>query len=93
MLRLRRSALATGLAAAIATTAPAVAGESAAVTDLRPQLLPPADTGKPSGVMPPASDGPATAGHCLPPLPCGTRLYGTLRRDGGVELQVPALRW
>ena len=33
------------------------------------------------------------ATQCAPPLPCGTRLLGSVRKDGAVELQVPALRW
>jgi hypothetical protein len=27
------------------------------------------------------------------PRPCGTRLLGTVRKNGAVELQLPALRW
>ena len=53
---------------------------------------PPADTGKPVILAPPPlSD--ADRENCLPGLPCGTRLLGTVRKNGAVELQVPALRW
>jgi hypothetical protein len=56
-------------------------------------LLPPAESGKP--LIPPA---PPNAGigapeGCLAPLPCGTKLLGAARKNGAVELQVPALRW
>ena len=55
-------------------------------------LSPPADTGKP--LLPPAPGaGVRDPEGCTPALPCGTRLLGTVRRNGGVELQVPALRW
>lgn len=55
-------------------------------------LSPPADTGKP--LLPPAPGaGVQGPDACAAPLPCGTRLLGTARRNGGVELQVPALRW
>jgi hypothetical protein len=44
--------------------------------------------------VPPAAPlGQAETGGCLPALPCGTRLLGTVRKNGAVELQVPALRW
>lgn len=77
-----------------AALTPAVAGQSAADPDVLPGLPPPADTGKPAIVPPPAAaleqDDP---GSCQPPLPCGTRLLGTVRKNGAVELQVPVLRW
>jgi hypothetical protein len=77
-----------------AALAPAVAGESAGDLDLSPGLPPQADTGKPA-IVPPltASLGQSQTGSCLPPLPCGTRLLGTVRKNGAIELQIPALRW
>ena len=33
------------------------------------------------------------AERCLPALPCGTLLLGDVRKNGAVELRVPALRW
>ena len=32
-------------------------------------------------------------GTALPALPCGTQLLGTVRKNGAVELAVPAFRW
>ncbi len=84
---------AAGLAYGIAM--PAVAGQSDASLDLFgtvPLLPPSAETGKPATQMPRPA-GANEAGPCLPELPCGTRLYGTVRKNGAVELQVPALRW
>jgi hypothetical protein len=77
-----------------AALAPAVAGESAVDLDLSPGLPPQADSGKPA-IVPPltASLGQSRTGSCLPPLPCGTRLLGTVRKNGAIELQIPALRW
>jgi hypothetical protein len=56
-------------------------------------LSPPADTGKPLLPGPPAAAGAGEPERCVSPLPCGTRLLGTVRKDGAVEVQVPALRW
>ena len=76
------------------TLAPAFAGQAAAQLDLSPGLPPAADSGKPAIVPPPvAALGRSETGGCLPPLPCGTRLWGTVRKNGAVELQVPALHW
>ncbi len=78
----------------MAAAGAAAAGESNAAVDLwaPPSSLPlPADRGKPL-MLPPLEAGPDTS-HCLPPLPCGTQLYGAIQKDGAVELQVPALRW
>ncbi len=77
---------------------PAVAAESTHRLDLSgvlPGLPAPADTGKPAIVPPATAAEPPRTGatHCAPPLPCGTRLLGTVRKNGAVELQVPALRW
>jgi hypothetical protein len=92
------------VAASVAGTPAAVGGEvrdagaaASAPVDLSLPLLPvpPADTGKPAVVAPsvqfayPERSPPA----CLPALPCGTRVIGEVRKNGAVELQVPALRW
>jgi hypothetical protein len=82
------------LAAAIIAAAPAIAGQPGSAVDLwtAPTILPPADSGKPMIFTPPAVV-PRLAEDCLPGMPCGMRLLGTVRRNGAVELQVPALRW
>jgi hypothetical protein len=58
------------------------------------QGAPPAESGKPAIGGPPTS-APETGGPrpCAPPLPCGARLFGSVRKNGAIELQVPALRW
>jgi hypothetical protein len=55
---------------------------------------PAADSGK-AAIVPPAARAPGQeeSEKCVPALPCGTRLLGAVRRNGAVELQVPALRW
>ena len=87
--------MSAALAAAIIATAPAVAGQSGAVVDLwsTPNALPPADSGKPIIFTPPSVVPPRPAEDCLPGMPCGMRLLGTIHRSGVIELQVPALRW
>ena len=80
------------LIAAIAAASPALAAESGADPDLWAPQSPPVERGKPMIVMPPAMPEP-DASHCLPVLPCGTRLYGAVEKNGAVELKVPALRW
>jgi hypothetical protein len=78
----------------IAAVVPAVAGQGDTGVDLSyaaPVLPPSAATGKPR--VAPAGPVEPEPGSCIPALPCGTRLYGTLRRNGAVELQVPAWRW
>ena len=82
------------LAAAIIAAAPAIAGQPGSAVDLwsAPTVLPPADSGKPMIFTPPAVV-PRLAEDCLPGMPCGMRLLGTVRRNGAVELQIPALRW
>jgi hypothetical protein len=88
-----RIALWAALAAAANAAAPAFAGRSGAAVDLGSLLPPPADSGKaPTRLPPPGLEDNAPLG-CLPALPCGTRLLGTVRKDGAVELKVPALRW
>jgi len=83
---------------ALAGTAPApgIAGQPAVDLELSPGLPPATDSGKPA-IVPPSvaaqGQGQSQAGSCLPPLPCGTRLLGTVQKNGAVELQVPALHW
>ncbi|HVC57747.1 MAG TPA: hypothetical protein VND95_17490 [Stellaceae bacterium] len=98
---MRRSRPAFGRRLIVAATAcgiaaPALAGQSASRPDLSQTWLdlpPSAATGKPAVAMPPLATGQPGAGPCLPPLPCGTRLLGTIRKNGVVAVQVPALRW
>lgn len=75
---------------------PASAGQPATATldlsGVAAGLPPGADTGKPPVVPPVELVQPETNG-CVPALPCGTRLLGSVRKDGAVELQVPALHW
>ena len=80
----------------VGAAAPAGAGQSTiplAPPDAWSGLPPSPATGKPVIVTPPAAPEPGEAGPCLSPLPCGARLYGTARRNGAVELRVPAWRW
>lgn len=77
---------------AIGIASPALAGQSAPTADLTSSLPPRADTGKPAIGLPPAELAPEPD-SCVPALPCGTRLLGEIRKDGAVEVQVPALRW
>ena len=78
---------------ASAALAPSIAGQSGAAVDLGSLLPPPADSGKaPTRLPPPGLEDNAPLG-CLAALPCGTRLLGTIRKNGAVEVQVPALRW
>ena len=89
--------LAATIALAMTVAWPALAGQSGNAVDLSgpPAGLPrPADSGKPMfSIMPPASPGLDEAGRCLPALPCGSRLLGEVRKNGAVELRMPALRW
>ena len=81
---------------AIAVAAPAIAGQPGPGLDLSgtlPGLPPAADSGKPAFPPPGAAVVPGETERCPPALPCGARLLGTVRRNGAVELQVPALRW
>jgi hypothetical protein len=73
---------------------PAFAGEGSVDLDWLPGVRAPAETGK-AAIVPPAARTPeqGESGSCVSALPCGTRLLGTVRRNGAVELQVPALRW
>jgi hypothetical protein len=84
------------LVSLMAASASAVAGDRAVVLEApdAPALqLPRADSGKP--LVPPAPPGiaPSDPERCAAPLPCGTRLLGAARKNGAVELQLPALRW
>jgi hypothetical protein len=84
----------TGFALAGAALAPAFAGQPAVDLDVSPGLPPAADSGKPAIVAPPvAALGKNEPRSCVPPLPCGTRLLGTVRKNGAVELEIPALHW
>jgi hypothetical protein len=85
-------------AAAIAggAVAPAIAGQAASgpyASDAWSGMPQPVATGKPRIDWPPAAVGPTDARPCAPALPCGSRLIGTVRRDGAIELHAPALRW
>jgi hypothetical protein len=91
---MKRRLIPAALALAAAALAPVFAGQSALDLDLLPGLPPPADSGKPAIVPPPAAAlEQSEPGSCQPPLPCGTRLLGTVRKNGAVELQVPVLHW
>ena len=83
------------IALSVVVAMPAFGGQSGAVVDLwsAPTVLAPADSGKPMIFTPPAAMLSHPAEDCLPGMPCGMRLLGTVRRNGAVELQVPALRW
>jgi hypothetical protein len=79
-----------------AAHASAFAGQPAVDLDLSPgwPLQAEPGSGKATIVAPSArAPGPGESGRCLSALPCGTRLLGTVRKNGAVELQVPALRW
>ena len=92
MIRRRLIAAAFFVGAAV----PAGAGQSTiplAPPDAWSGLPPSPATGKPVIVMPSAAPRHGKAAPCLSPLPCGARLYGTVRRNGAVELRVPAWRW
>ena len=79
----------------LAATLPAAAGQPAGGIDLSlPGTPSAAESGKarlqgPPAAAPGASDGTS----CAPALACGARLLGSVRKNGAVELQVPALRW
>jgi hypothetical protein len=79
-----------------AALAPALAGQPAVDLDLAPGWPLQAEPGSGKAVIvPPAARAPEQddTGRCVSALPCGTRLFGTVRKNGAVELQVPALRW
>jgi hypothetical protein len=92
----RRLAAAVLVSLMAASASTAFAGDRAVVLEApdAPALqLPRADSGKP--LVPPAPPGiaPSDPERCAAPLPCGTRLLGAARKNGAVELQLPALRW
>lgn len=90
--RLTRCSVAAA-ALALAAAAAAGAGQSADLDlSLRSLGLPSAETGKPPSAFPAVPPAP-NGGRCLPALPCGSRLYGAARKNGAIELQVPALHW
>jgi len=75
---------------------PVYAGQAAAdltPLDWLPGSVAPTEAGKPA-IVPPYALSPASDDErCLPSLPCGTRLLGTVRRNGAIELEMPAWRW
>jgi hypothetical protein len=91
---IKRRLIPAAFALAGAALAPGFAGQATVDLDSSPGLRPAADSGKPAIVPPPvAALGQNEAGRCLSPLPCGTRLLGAVRKNGAVELQIPALHW
>jgi len=74
---------------------PARAGDPTAAVDLwsSPNAWPPAESGKPIIGPQPLSLSPRPPETCRSGMPCSLRLLGDVRRNGAVELQVPALRW
>jgi hypothetical protein len=52
-----------------------------------------AESGKPAPEANPSWASPGPSQSCVAPLPCGARVIGTVRKNGAVELQVPAYRW
>ena len=90
IIKRRAVAAAFGLAA----TAPAIAGQPASGIDLSLPGTPSiAESGKARIGGPAAALGAGDATGCAPALPCGTRLLGAVRKNGAIELQVPAWRW
>jgi hypothetical protein len=80
----------------LAVATPALAGQAGGALDLSgavPGPWPPAESGKPAIAPRYGAEPPPEARPCPPALPCGTRLLGTVRKNGAVELQAPALRW
>jgi hypothetical protein len=87
------AALAMIAAFAMIAAPAALAAEPDSTTD-QWLPLPPAETGKPAIAMPPPAAAPLPERpSCPPALPCGTRLYGAIGKNGAVELKVPALSW
>ena len=89
--------LAATVGLAMMAAGPAIAGQAGNAVDLSgPAVgLPrPADSGKPMlWIEPPVGGGLNETERCLPALPCGSRLLGEVRKNGAVEMRVPALRW
>jgi hypothetical protein len=87
---------ATVLVVALEIAAPALAGQQNQGLNLSgavPGPWPPAESGKPSMAPLSATPAPPEGERCAPALPCGSRLIGTVRKNGGLELQVPAWHW
>jgi hypothetical protein len=92
----KRRLIPAAMVLAGAVLAPAFAGQPAVDLDLSPGW--PLQAGPGSGkaaIVPPSARAPGQgeSGSCVSALPCGMRLFGTVRKNGAVELQVPALRW
>ena len=93
---MRGQLIAVAFAALLAMPAAAWAGDRPVAPDgaMPPvNLLPPADSGKPLFPPAPLRARAAEPEGCVSPLPCGTRLLGAARKNGAVEVQLPALRW
>ena len=93
---MRPAFMIAALGALLVVASPASAGDHAdgLAPGAAPVILtPPTESGKP--LLPPRSAGAAPSDEeaCAAPLPCGARLLGTMRKNGAVEFQVPALRW
>lgn len=85
------TSVALAMLAVSVIAAPGHADPNAGGLDLSsvPDPLPRADSGKPAI----RTDSSAPSTRCLPTLPCDARLIGTVRKNGAVELQVPAWHW
>lgn len=93
---MRPALMIAALGALLVVASPVSAGDRA--DGLAPRaapviLTPPTESGKPLLPPGPAGVAPSDAQACAAPLPCGARLLGTVRKNGAVEFQVPALRW
>jgi len=67
-------------------------GQSGSSTEFADTLPVPAERGKPMLDLRLPEPLPR-ASPCLPALPCGTRLFGAVEKNGAIGVQVPALRW
>src|SRR5713101_5760761 len=93
---IKRRLIPAAVVLAGAALAPAFAGQPAVDLDLSPGWPRQAEPGSgKAAIVPPSAQAPGheESGSCVSALPCGTRLLGTVRKNGAVELQVPALRW
>ena len=95
MIRRRRlTGAAAGLLAVLTGSGQAYAQQQTPSFEL-PQA-PPADIGKPQLFEAPprlAEESAAKPRGCAPALPCDMRLFGTVRRGGGVELKATPFSW
>ena len=80
------------IALALLAVRPAYAAQSDPTTDLADALPVPAERGKPTLDLRLPEPLPNRS-SCLPAVPCGTRLFGTVEKNGAIGVQVPALRW